>query len=139
LFQRILVAWDGSELAGRALDAAVQFAARYEAQVVAASVVRAPPHQHQGPAEMTEQAHRRLAAAFEEGRGPAERSGVAISHEILDGHDAAADLLAYAHEHGFDLVVIGHHRHPRPGTFVLHGVTEHLVSAADVPVLVVGG
>jgi nucleotide-binding universal stress UspA family protein len=132
MFQRILVAWDGSELAGCALDAAVEFASRYEAQIVAAAVVT------EGD-ETSEEAHRRLGAAFADARAGADQAGVAISQEILDGHDPARDLLWYAHEHGFDLVVIGHHRDPKPGVLALHGVTEHLVSAADVPVLVVGG
>jgi len=44
-----------------------------------------------------------------------------------------------AHEHCFDLIVVGHHHHAKPGVLVTHGVTEQLISEAELPVLVVGG
>ena len=44
----------------------------------------------------------------------------------------------YAHEHGFDLIVCGHHHSRRAGRLLLKGVTQDLVSAAATPVLVVG-
>jgi nucleotide-binding universal stress UspA family protein len=126
MFQRILVAWDGSELAERALEMAVDIACTYEAEIVAASVL-APA----GDPHLLESA---FARAYQE---CADR-GVEVEHQIIEGGHPAHDLLEYAHEHGFDLLVIGHHRHDRPEGIRLHGMTQHLVSAAQLPMLVVG-
>lgn len=139
MFQRILVAWDGSELAQRALHTGVDIALRYEAEVVAASVLTPPGGRHpEGGSETLDDAHRRLEARFARVREE-DLAGVPVSHEMIEGRHPGKDLLAYVHEHGFDLVVIGHHRDPHPGVLVLHGVTEEIVADADVPVLVVGG
>lgn len=57
---------------------------------------------------------------------------------IFAGEHPAAAILSYAHEHGFDLIVCGHHYSRRVGRLLLKGVTQDLVSAAATPVLVVG-
>jgi nucleotide-binding universal stress UspA family protein len=44
MFQRILLAWDGSDLALRACDVAVDVARRYDAELVAVSVSCSPAH-----------------------------------------------------------------------------------------------
>jgi nucleotide-binding universal stress UspA family protein len=125
MFQRILVGWDGSELAQCALSMAVDVALTYEAEVVAASVVTPSGDAHS------------LRAALDlacEVRG----DDVEVQHEVVAGRNPAHDLLGYAHEHGFDLLIIGHHRHARPGGIMLHGMAERLLSAAALPILVVG-
>ena len=60
-----------------------------------------------------------------------------LDQVIIEGDHPAEDLLRYAHEHGFDLVVVGHHRSRRPGRFLLHGLAERLIAHAEMPVLVV--
>lgn len=128
MFQLILVPWDASDLCEPALHAAIQLGARYEAEIVAVSVVTPS-----GPDRDT------ATATFELAREAADSAGVPISHDVIEGAHPAHDLHAYAHELGFDLIVIGHHRDHRPGVLVLHGVTEHLVSESEVPLLVVPG
>ena len=44
MIQQILIAWDGSPPARYALDLAIDFARRYEAELVAASVAHSPAH-----------------------------------------------------------------------------------------------
>lgn len=129
MFQRILVVWDGSELAERAFAMGLELAGTYEAELVAASVI--------DPTSDDQEA--RLVSLFADRHAEHERRGWTIGHELIRGSHPDRDLLAYAHRHGFDLLVVGHHREPKPGVLVLHGVAEHLVAAADVPVLVVGG
>lgn len=125
MFQRLLVPWDGSELAARALDMAVEFAQTYQAEIVVISVV--------ADAELGVP----LAAEFEWARASADRAGVPIEHVVEVGRHPADALLEHAHGHGFDLIVIGHHRDAHHSALVLHGVTEHLVAAAAIPTLVV--
>jgi nucleotide-binding universal stress UspA family protein len=139
MFQRILLAWDGSPPARRALDVALDLARRYDAEVVAASIAHSPTHAETAAdrVESVEAARAFAREAFEKVRDRADRIGVELEHVVLEGERPAEELLGYAHQHGFDLIVCGHH-HDRPaGRFLLHGVAERLIGAAAVPVLIV--
>jgi nucleotide-binding universal stress UspA family protein len=143
MFRRLLLAWDGSPPARTALHLAVDLARRYEAEIVAVSVAPAPAHAEteEDRRESVEAARRFLHESFARVRDRAERAGVAIEHVIVEGEAAepADDLVRYAHEHGFDLVVAGHHRgRNRPGRLVLRGLADRLVAHADLPVLIAG-
>jgi nucleotide-binding universal stress UspA family protein len=59
-----------------------------------------------------------------------------VSHEIIDGDTPARALLDYCHQHGFDLIVCGHHRTGRAGRLLLKGVAPELIEDG-APVLVV--
>lgn len=138
MFQVILLAWDGSRPAQRAADVAIDLARRYDAELVAASVAHSPAHAETAGdrRESVEDARRYLEETFAQVRDRAERAGVAVEQAILEGDDPAAAILEHVHEHGFDLLVVGHHRR-RAGRFLLHGLVEKTVESSDVPVLVV--
>jgi nucleotide-binding universal stress UspA family protein len=139
MFQRILLAWDGSEVALRAFDVAIDVTRRYEAELVAVSVAYSPAHAETA-ADRTESvtaAHRYLEQSFDEVRDRAQRAGVEVEHQVIDGDTPARSLLGYAHEHGFDLIVCGHHHERRAGRLLLKGLTQGLVADAPIPVLVV--
>lgn len=108
MFRRILLAWDGSEGALRAYDVAIDLTRRY------------------------------LEQTFVEVRDRAERVGVEVQHTIVEAEDPGTTLLDHAHEHGFDLLVCGHHHARRAGRTSLRGVAEALVARASVSVLAVG-
>lgn len=139
MFQQILIAWDGSRPAELAFDVALDLARRYQADLVAASVAHSPAHAETAGdrAESVDAARQYLEETFARVRDRADRAGVPIEHVVIEGDEPAADLLAYAHEHGFDLVVVGHHRSRLPGRFLLHGLAERTIATADIPVLVV--
>lgn len=139
MFNQILLAWDGSPPAELAFDAALDLARRYDAELCAASVAHSPAHAETGDdrRESVDAARRYLEETFAQVRDRAERAGVAVDHVILEGDDPAAVILGYAHEHGFDLLVIGHHRKSRSGRFLIHGLTAKTIDAAELPVLVV--
>ena len=44
MFQRILIAWDGSEVSLRAFDAAIDVTRRYDAELTAVSIAYSPAH-----------------------------------------------------------------------------------------------
>lgn len=141
MFQRLLLAWDGSPPAQRALDLAVDIARRYGAEIVAVSVAHSPTHAEteEDRLESVAAARAFLEESFARVRDRAERAGVAVEQVIIEGEQPADDLVRYAHEHGFDLVVAGHHRgRRRPGRLVLHGLADRLVAHADLPVLIAG-
>jgi nucleotide-binding universal stress UspA family protein len=138
MFQRILVAWDGSEVALRAFDVAIDFTRRYDAELVAVSIAYSPAHAETvADRKETEQAaHRYLTQTFAEVLDRAERAGVAVEHEIIEGDTAAQALDDYAHEHGFDLIICGHHASRRTGRLLLRDVAEDLIEC-PTPVLIV--
>jgi nucleotide-binding universal stress UspA family protein len=140
VFQRILIAWDGSDVARRALDVGIDLARHYDAELIAGSVAYSPEHAETEAdrAESAEAARRHLEETLARVRDRADRIGIPLTHEIIEGDHPAEDLLHYAHEHGFDLLIVGHHRSSRGGRLLLRGVPERLVASADIPVLVVG-
>jgi nucleotide-binding universal stress UspA family protein len=139
MFQRILIAWDGSEVALRAFDVAIDVTRRYGAELVAVSIAYSPAHAEIAAdrEESADAAHRYLEDTFREVRDRAERAGVDVEHQIIEGETPARVLLEYAHEHGFDLLVCGHHHSRRAGRMLLRGVTQDLLADATIPVLVV--
>jgi nucleotide-binding universal stress UspA family protein len=139
MFQRILLAWDGSEVALRAFDVAIDVTRRYEAELTVLSIAYSPAHAETAGdrAESTDAAYRYLQASFDEVKDRAERAGVAAAHDIIEGDPPARALLDYVHRHGTDLIVCGHHHERRAGRLLLKGITQDLIAGAHVPVLVV--
>jgi nucleotide-binding universal stress UspA family protein len=88
--------------------------------------------------ESSEAAHRYLEQTFLDVADRAHRAGVEVEHQIIEGDPPAKALLAHAHEHGFDLIVCGHHTARRAGRLLLHDVADDLYREARTPVLVVG-
>ena len=138
MFQRILLAWDGSEVAVRAFDVAIDVARRYDIELVAVSIAYSPAHAETAAdrEETIDAAHRYLTNTFEEVVDRAHRAGVDVEHEIIDGDSPARALLDYAHQHGFDLIVCGHHHSGRAGRLLLKGVAPELIEDG-APILVV--
>src|SRR5487761_1356740 len=132
MFQRFLLAWDGSQIALRAFDVAIDMTRRYGGELVAVSIAYTPSHAETTAdrEESTEAARRYLKESFAEVRDRADRAGVAVEHEIIEGEHPARALLHHAHEHGFDLILCGQHHSRRAGRLLLHGVAEDLVQAA---------
>jgi nucleotide-binding universal stress UspA family protein len=139
MFQRILIAWDGSEVALRALDEAIDITRRYEAELVAVSVAYSPSHAETSAdrAESADAARRYLRETFEEVRDRAERAGVEVEHRILEGESPSRVILDHAHEHAFDLIVSGHHHARRAGRLLLSGLAQSLIADTTLPVLIV--
>ena len=138
MFQQILLAWDGSEVALRAFDVAIDITRRYDAELVAVSIAYSPAHAETAADRQhtADGAHRYLTHTFDDVIDRAHRAGVEVSHEIIDGDTPARALTGYAHDHGFDLIVCGHHPSRRAGRLLLRGLTGQLIEGR-VPVLVV--
>lgn len=140
-FRRILVGWDCSHDAVRAVRLATDLADELHGEVVVVSVLRPPAH-----AETAEARDQQLAAMREYAEvellahtaRPSGGTGTLVHHTALEAQDPAAAIDRYADEHSCDLIVIGRHGvdqavHPRAG-----GVAERLVRRSSTPVLLVG-
>jgi nucleotide-binding universal stress UspA family protein len=140
MLQRILLAWDGSSVALRAFDVAIDLTRHYDAELAAVSVAYTPAHAETAADrdETTDAAHRYLETTFAEIKDRAERAGITVEHTIVDGDTPAQAIVDYAHEHAFDLIVCGHHDGRRAGRLLLRGVAEPMIERTSIPVLVVG-
>ncbi len=139
MFQQIMLAWDGSSAALEAFDVAIDLTRRYQGELTAISVAYSPAHAetHADRTESALAAHRHLQQTFEDVADRAFRAGVNAQHTIIDGDRPAEALLAYCDQHGFDLIVCGHHRSQHTGRLLLRDLAEQLYREAAVPVLVV--
>lgn len=140
MFQRIMFTWDGSDIALRAFDIAIDLARRCGGELVAVSVAYSPAHAEARAdrQDSADAARRYLERTFSEVADRAHRAGVDVAHEIIEGDTPAQALVEHCHAHGFDLIVCGHHHSARVGRLLLHDVAEELVNEAMTPVLVVG-
>ena len=102
-----LLPWDRSAVSRRAFDLAIDLSRRYESDPIALSVAYSPAHAETSAdgAESSDAARRYFQNIFDAVRDRAERVGLPVQHDIIDGHELARALLDHAHEHGFDLIV----------------------------------
>jgi nucleotide-binding universal stress UspA family protein len=118
MFQKILLAWEDAHPPQRALAVATEITRVYGARLSVATLVADARHPHlQVPT-------------------PAALGGDYECTMIIDRHPVAG-MLALAHEHGFDLVVVGHHAPERTHRVFTHDMARDLVRESIVPVLVV--
>jgi nucleotide-binding universal stress UspA family protein len=140
MFDRILVAFDGSSQARRAITVATEIAARFHATLTLA-VVRPP-----GPASADAYLEslvpfsdegKALVSIVEEVREKAlARGAVAVDLVQLRG-EVVETLLAWLERHPQDLLVVGSRGLSRGRRLLLGSVSSGLVSEAPCPVLVV--
>jgi nucleotide-binding universal stress UspA family protein len=144
MYDRILVPTDGSAPATEAAAHGFEFAERHGATVHLLYVVEAD---YQGTVE----AYGGVAAFGETILPALEEEGATVTEdlaaqaaamdletitEVRSGH-ARADIVEYADEHGIDLIVMGTHGRSGVERLLLGSVTERVLRASDVPVLVV--
>ena len=115
---RILVGWNGSREATRAVHEALPFLLRAQRVVVCAV----------GDVAMS---------SLDAGADMLRRHGARAEPEAIGGPDGAAGevLLRSALAHHADLLVIGSYGHTRLREFLFGGVTRHMLHEAPLPVL----
>jgi nucleotide-binding universal stress UspA family protein len=133
---KILLAYDGSEPSGRALDRAGQEALQHGGDLTVISVV---PLQPSGPRSAGPIMHGDVEVHSEELRDAVARlkeMGVDAAAVEAVGHPAEA-IVDEAERGGFDLIVVGsrgHHGIPR---FLIGSTSSRVVTHAQCDVLVV--
>ncbi|HTU81813.1 MAG TPA: universal stress protein [Candidatus Acidoferrales bacterium] len=141
---RILVPVDGSDVAARALDFAVERAKLHGASLgIAFSVnrssiaaVTANPYGYADPAPLLEALEEEAGAVLRGAKAVAERAGVGSDCAKLDGVPSAA-ILAYAEQYQPDIIVMGTHGRAGLERFALGSTAEGVVRAARVPVFTI--
>lgn len=121
-FDELVIGWDGSRAAARALADALSFCECARAVTVVAVV--------------DEKSLPDTAVASDAVRHLSRHGISATSVEIpANGQDAGSALRSYCRQTGADLLVMGAYGHTRMREFILGGATRSILDKPDVPVL----
>ena len=138
MYRKILVAYDGSDGAKRALASAIDVAKRYAAELHSIAVVEKLPHFAATVGEVKE-ALRELTTRYEwisqEAARVAKDQGIELHTKVQPGHEVEA-VVNYAKEGKFDLQVIGFSGHSHAFGRVMGGTAQNLTRLAPCAVLV---
>jgi|UniRef100_A0A7C3Z1T9 nucleotide-binding universal stress UspA family protein len=110
MFQKILLAYDGSEGAEKALDAALELARVHQGKVWALAVEENLPHITATVGEFQEskeKANEKFGKLLHAARSRAEKAGVELKTLLRAGHPAKT-IINVAREGEFDVILVGH-------------------------------
>jgi nucleotide-binding universal stress UspA family protein len=137
MYRRILVGYDGSKAARKAVDTAVQLAVKDGADLHVLAVSRPPEIGDDVETEaIIEGSRRHHRALLAELRGELSRTGVKAHYEVVVGHPAE-QIIYHADQYGVDLIVVGDRGRSKIARILLGSISKHVVQYADRPVLVV--
>ena len=145
MYQRILVATDGSKLSKKAVDSAIQLAATCGAELVALKVVpRYPQSYFEGAVPLSAQditkVEEQWAADGQEivdaVKKTGESKGVKVK-SVLAKSDVVSDaVIAAAKRHKADLIVMASHGRRGVKRLLLGSETQQVLTHSEIPVLV---
>ena len=145
MFQRILVATDGSKLSKKAVDSAIQLAATCGAELVALKVVpRYPQSYFEGAVPLSAQditkVEEQWAADGQEIVDAVKKTGEAKGVKVkpvLAKSDVVSDaVIAAAKRHKADLIVMASHGRKGVKRLLLGSETQQVLTHSEIPVLV---
>jgi nucleotide-binding universal stress UspA family protein len=139
VFQKILVANDGSEHARRALTTAVGLAQCWHSELHMMCVEEHLPHYAATVGEVLEEKGEEdtyFEALAKEAETEAAKAGVTLHAIIAAGHEVET-VVRYATDNNFDLLVIGFMGHSRVLGRIMGGSASNLTRLSPCSVLVV--
>ncbi|MEJ8852811.1 universal stress protein [Variovorax rhizosphaerae] len=145
MFERILVATDGSSLSRKAVLSAITLASQIDAELVAVTVVpRYPTSCLEGAVNFSPQDVGQVECAWNDkaqGRlnavsDMAAAAGVRIKTASLNSDRVAESLIAAAKKHRCDLIVMASHGRTGVQRLLLGSETQDVLSHCALPVLV---
>jgi len=141
MFKRIVVAYDGSDHAIKALSTAIELAKAFNSKLDVVEVVDTAALLGMGfapiPSEVIAQIYNKAQNDVEQAKKKAQEAGVKdVTSQVLEG-DPATSIIEYASRNGADLVVMGSRGLSTFKRLVLGSVSSKVVQESRVPVLVV--
>ena len=145
MYQRILVATDGSALSKKAVRSSIELAAATDAELVALYVVpRYPVSYFEGGVSLSDadiartekQWADRGQAVVDKVREDAEAQDVKAKAVVVRSDLVAEAILAAAKKHKCDLVVMASHGRKGIKRILLGSETQHVLTHSGLPVLV---
>jgi nucleotide-binding universal stress UspA family protein len=138
MFNKILVAIDGSAASEKALAVAVELVTRYQAELDALSVAELPEvvAMVDEVDEMRQSADEYFRKIGEAAVEYAKSRGVNLRHVVVRGH-AADEILRFAEAEQMNLIVIGRQGHSRVTRFFLGSTTDRVSEHCHCTVMIV--
>ena len=145
MYQRILVATDGSELSRKAVDHAIALAALCGAELLALTVVpRYPQSYFEGGIALQPEEVGRVEQQWEQdGQAlvdaiatQAQKQGLRVRALTVKSDVVSDALLAAATKHHCDLIVMASHGRRGLQRLLLGSETQHVLTHAAIPVLI---
>ena len=145
MYQRILIATDGSELSQKAVDSGIALAALTGGQIVALQVVpRYPVSYFEGGASVPNVEIARIEKQWADGaqatvdaiKASAAAKGVTATAVTAHSDLIAESIIAVAQKHECDLIVMASHGRRGLTRMLLGSETTHVLTHSHVPVLV---
>ena len=145
MYQRILVATDGSELSNKAVQSATELAALTGATLVALKVVPRYPRSYMEGAlpvdptdvKQIEAQWSATAQALVDGiKAEAGAQGVKVKALVAKSDLVAEAVIAAAKKHNCDLIVMASHGRKGIKRLLLGSETQHVLTHSHIPVLV---
>lgn len=138
MFNHIMVAFDNSTHAKKALDKALALAEAGGAKVDLITVVHLPDYAGtiDEVDEIIRDGKRFYQDSHNQAAAEAQKRGIKFTTKILHGH-IGETLVKYANDNGIDLIVMGSHGRSAVGRLLLGSVSNYVVKHARCPVLIV--
>ena len=145
MYQRILIATDGSALSKKAVRSAIGLAAATGAQLVALYVVpRYPTAYFEGGVSMSHLDIGRIERQWiDEGQAVVDAvqltgsaAGVKVKTVVVRSDLVAESIMSAARKHNCDLVVMASHGRKGIKRILLGSETQHVLTHSTIPVLV---
>lgn len=140
MFSHIVIAYDGSSHAKRALDIAIDLASKYSSKLDIVEVVDSTVFSGAGvapiPADVIESVYNKAKSDIEEAKKVASQKGVNAEGVVLEG-DPANAILDYVSKNNADLIITGSRGLSTFKRMLLGSVSTRLVQESKIPVIVV--
>ncbi|MEW9491372.1 MAG: universal stress protein [Candidatus Aramenus sulfurataquae] len=139
MFERILVAYDGSENAKRALLQGIELAKLFNSRLFVVEAIDLTVFYNAGilpPLSALKDLEKKVKADMAEATELAKSQGVDVITEVIEG-DPATSVLDYAEKNNVDLIVVGSRGLSRFKRVFLGSVSTAILKHAKVPVMVV--
>jgi nucleotide-binding universal stress UspA family protein len=136
MYEKVLAAVDGSEIADRVLAASQELASLSGGEVWVIHVrEREPSKFMSSSAESAEQAHETVNAAVEKLSSAGVTAHGQVAHTVY-GH-AAREIVSFAQANGIGVIVMGSRGHGDLAGLLVGSTAHKVIHLADRPVLVV--
>lgn len=137
MIQRILAAYDGSEPAKKAFDAAVEVAERFNASLLVLAVARpSEPAEDVETEAILENAKEHFEADFASMRAKTGSLATAPRFEVKVGHPVE-QIMSTAEEEEIDLILMGHRGKTFLQRWIMGSVSKQVMNYAHCAVMVV--
>jgi nucleotide-binding universal stress UspA family protein len=139
MFKKILVGYDGSEGAKKAVRTAIDIAKHYGAELHSISVEEDLPHYAATIGEVQEAKAEKngyFARLNQESKEMAAKEGVVLHTKVVAGHEVET-IVDYAKDHRFDLLVIGFMGHSKIYDRVWGSTSQNITRLVPCTVMVV--